>query len=54
MKCARCLWGHKEPSKTGHHARDAITVYEGHALCGVHLSIRKLEKKEAGEDPWTL
>jgi len=46
MKCARCLWQHRDP------AREAVTVYEGHALCGLHLSIRKDEKRDRGEDPW--
>jgi hypothetical protein len=53
MKCARCLWNHRDPDATGQYSRDAITVYGGNALCGIHLMQVKEDKREAREDPWT-
>jgi hypothetical protein len=66
MKCARCLWAflnkpydvqarllrRKSSGKPGTGPRDAVTIYRGNALCGVHLEEERAARREEGADPW--
>jgi len=53
VKCARCLWAYKKVQTGAQYASNAITVYHGDALCGMHLEFVKQLKREEGKDPWT-
>lgn len=52
MKCARCIWAYKVAQTGAKYASNAITIYRGNALCGMHLEFVKQLKQQEGQDPW--